>query len=196
MNKVIIVHSHELNQHGEPLQEYRSRLDHVWASFKKGTHLVLTGWKATRGIDMRHCDAWSKYLRKYWVPADNIHIEVDPVGSKETVLETIYAKRDHHQLISSADIAIAASSDYAKERVWEIYKFVWWNALMKRLRFLGISRDIHGNHTRTPEQEKGSLQAFQNTFAWIPIGDLDMALERLWKNHPVYKDHPSNPYKK
>jgi len=43
--------------------------------------------------------------------------------------------------------------------------------------------------------EKSSLQAFYTTFAGIPTGNLDAILERLWTKHPLYKNHPSNPYK-
>ena len=194
-----IVHSHEITADGEPRNEYKPRLDRaielLKSDIQQNAVVLLTWGKATQWVDIRHCDAGKLYLEKWWIDSSRIHIERDPHGSLETVYEAISAFVNHENILRETDAIHLISSDYHKRRIMEIQKFVLWEAaLISKLRFVGIDKSLHGN-PRTQEAEEWSLQAFQRTFEGIQAWDIPAIQERLWKRHPVYKDHPSNPYK-
>lgn len=191
-----IVHSHELNQHWEPGQEYKPRLEQVCEDIQKEAWVILlTGWKATKGIDMRHCDSWRNFLVSQWINENLISLETDPHGSLETVGEALFARRDYGQVLQDAQNVILISSDYHEGRIMTIQEYILGETLWKKLKFEGIPVSKHGNSLRTPEMERKSLNAFRNTFAGIQMWDIDRLVGRLWRLHPLYVNHPSNPYK-
>jgi len=86
MQGLLIIHSHELNDHGEPKQEYRARLERALEIIpNEVSNIILTGGKATPGIDKRHCDAGKEFLVAKGIDSKMVHIEADPYGSLETV---------------------------------------------------------------------------------------------------------------
>lgn len=194
---IYIVHSHELNEHGDPKQEYKSRLDKIWEISKKSSEeidIILTGWKATKWIDLRHCDSGYKYLVSLWINPNNVFREIDSFWSLETVWEAIFVARDYFDLINKYNFINLISSDYHQKRILEINKFILWNSRV--LKFTWVSIEKHGNTNRTIKQEEASLNAFFRTFEWIEKANISEIENRLWKNHPLYKNHPSNPYNK
>jgi len=198
MTKTYIVHSHELNEFWNPKQEYKSRLDKLVLllknDFNDRVNIILTWGKATKWVDFRHCDAWFEYLTNLWIEKELIFREKDVHWSIETVWEWIFAIRDYFELINNSNIINLISSDYHKKRILEIQKFILWKQLSSKLTFSWVDKIIHGNLTRTIEQEENSLNAFLNTFKWINSWDINSIENRLWKDHPLYKNHPSNPY--
>lgn len=192
-----IVHSHELDKNWEPLQEYRSRLDKMWeisSRLSGEVVILLTGWKSTQWVDLRHCDAGYKYLTSFWINPDNIFRENDEYWSLETVWETVFLARDYFNLIKEFNLINLISSDYHQKRILEINRFILWKS--RSLQFIWIPVENHGNVSRTPEQEDTSLNAFSRTFEWIKERNITEIENRLWQNHPLYKNHPSNPYLK
>lgn len=197
MENVYIVHSHELNQHWEPGKEYKPRLEQVCDDVQKRAWVILlTGWKATKGINKRHCDSWRDFLVWQWIDGNIIFLETDPYGSLETVGEALFARKDYGRILQDAQDIILISSDYHKRRIMTIQEYILEETLWSKLRFEGIPVDRHGNRMRTPEMETKSLEAFRNTFAGIQMWDVDRLIGRLWRMHPIYASHPSNPYKK
>lgn len=86
MQGLLIIHSHELNDHGEPKQEYRARLERALEIIpNEVSNIILTGGKATQGIDKRHCDAGKEFLIQNGISPNFILVESDPHGSLETV---------------------------------------------------------------------------------------------------------------
>lgn len=185
----LIVHSHQLNEHGEPGKEYSARLIE-WIELliqQKVENILLTGWIATPGVPVMHSEAAFKYLIAQWVDRKKLYTE--KTWALETVGEFIFARNEHDEDILAAWTPIIhLSSNYHVPRMKIISWLVWWN--LQYISFHGIPW-FH----RSPEDEIRSINAFKNTFSWIPIGDLKAIEERLWKKHPLYKNHPSNPYK-
>jgi hypothetical protein len=196
---IYIVHSHELNQHWEPTQEYKIRLDKI-AEIIQRNHseeifVVLTWWKATKWIDLRHCDWWFNYLIKQWIWKDIILVEKDEFWSLESAWEAIFANIDHKELFQKEWIITLISSDYHENRLIKIHQFVTTNYLNCIINFIWINKEVHWNTTRTPEMEIKSMETFNETFKWINQWEINKILTRLWEKHPIYKNHPSNPFK-
>ncbi len=187
-----IIHSHNITEHWEPNKEYRTRLA-KWAEFLtswKVSNLILTWGKATPWIDKRHCDSGKEWFESQWIQPQSIHVESDPHGSLETVWEMVFARKDHEKLLVQAPEIAIISSDYHINRLWEIASFVLWREIRNRVALIWVAVD----NPRSPEQEEKSLQAFRDTFHNVPEWNLDAIIERLWKSHGLYKNHPSNPY--
>lgn len=195
-NPLIIVHSHELDAHGEPWSEYRPRLDKALEFTRWQANLILTWGKATRWIDIRHCDAGKKYLENQWIDSSRIFIEKDPHGSVDTFWEAIWAFINHGNILRETSAIHLISSDYHEKRILEIQKFILWTEnLTNKLSFVWVDKSIHWNNLRTPEQEVASLEAFKRTFEWVEAWNINSILDRMWSAHPLYKNHPSNPFR-
>lgn len=198
-NSIIIIHSHELNVHAEPGKEYLPRLK-KWAELitqGKVSEIILTGWKATKGIDKRHCDAWREFLISQWVNPMNVHREQDMYGSVETAWEAIFARIDHwDSLINLSDEVMIISSDYHQKRIEAIHRAVFGDIVAQKMRFLWIPWFSRIQWPEaTPWLESASLDTFYKTFQWVNFIKIQEVMHALWLNHWLYKKHPSNPYK-
>lgn len=188
---VLLLHSHQLNEHGEPGKEYEARLS-AWLELlttKKVDKILLTWWIATPNIDIMHSIAAKKWLIENGGDPNLLYTE--KTGSLDTVWEFVFARIEHdNDLLAwwSENPLIHLSSDYHIDRMRVIANTVWGDN--HRISFQGV----RGYH-RSKEDEQRSINAFHTTFAWVPIGDLDKITDTLWKKHPLYKAHPSNPFK-
>ncbi len=185
----LILHSHQLTQHGEPGPEYRKRLDtglNLLVTWKVD-QILLTGWMATPWIKKRHADAAMEYTIKAWIPAGNT-IFAEKMWSLETVWELVFARLEHGKglLVQGNEISIL-SSDYHMPRLASIANFILWKRKLG-LQFIGIS-----GFDRPLEDEIRSLNTFYNTFAWASPWDIEKITRTLWEKHQLYKNHPLNP---
>lgn len=189
---MIIVHSHNIIQ-GWPNPEYIARLAE-WLRLAKEykiNNILLTGGKATKGIDKRHTDVGKSWMVEQWVDEKRILTEKDPHWSLESVGEMVFARRDHLDLFDGSEEIIVVSSEYHMRRLREIGEFVGWRGIAEKMIFIWVNWDFT---PRTEEQEQKSLDAFHSTFAGVPMWDFRAIEERMWREHGLYKNHPSNPY--
>ncbi len=188
--KVLLIHSHNLNEHGQPGPEYKARLD-TWADElvrSRVGHIPLWGGPATPGNEKFWSQAGMDYLINKWISPGNLTRET--MWSRETVWELVFARVEHDRDLLNADSQIILlSSDYHLKRLRAIGDLVLGPREIPT-QYIGISW-FH----RSEEAEEVSLTAFESTFAGVAIWDLDKILEALWRKHRLYKNHPLNPYK-
>lgn len=185
---LLILHSHFLSEHWEPWKEYEARLIE-WAEQlikSKVEHILLTGWAATPNIPIFHAEAAKAWLVKNWINPEALTTE--KTWAKETVWELVFSRTEHdNDLLLPENNITLLSSDYHLRRLKIIANLVFWG---RDIKYIGISW-----FDRSIEDEDRSIQAFLNTFAWVPIGDIKKIEDALWRNHWLYRDHPFNPYR-
>lgn len=188
-----LVDGQRLDSKWNTVLEGTTRLDHVIELYRKKVGIVLLmGWKATTGIDKRHCDAWLEYLLSKWdIPQGQICIEKDKHWSLDTVWELVFAMNEHSELIKWAQEIVFISSDYHKERALEVIRVVLGDIASKVI-FEGVPRHIHKSD-RSDETEQASLNAFKRDFVGVRPWAIQEITDRMWQTHPLYQNHPSNP---
>lgn len=195
MSSTAIIHSHHVDQFGNPNREYQSRLEEWIRLLTQNAvdTIILSGGKAgiALGTNIRYCDGWKQWLTQQWVAESKIITEQDPHGSLDSVGEMLWARKNNENTLTQSEQINIVSSNYHMGRLWEIASFVLWDELKKKVKMIGVAID----NPRTIEQELNSTNAFRTTFAWVPVWDL-MAIERrLWEKHWLYEKHPSNQYR-
>lgn len=189
-NNVAIIHSHYITDDGKPMPEYRARLSEwlqLITSETVGT--IILGWWKPKWWGIRYCDAGSLWLQEQWASKSTLKVEEDISWSLDSVWEMLFARRDHSQLLQAANTIHIVSSNYHVGRLWEIASFILWEELKKKIQMIWVPV----LEPRTLEQEQASLNAFRTTFAGVSIWDLAAIEARMWQQHGLYRDHPSNP---
>lgn len=191
MNHLLIIHSNFLNENGDPGPEYQARIEEGIELYTRWRvdKILFTGWIATKWINKMHSHVGKEWTIKNWFTNGDI-LFTEEMGSLETVWEVLFARMEHQSdLLWDENIATILSSDYHIPRLSSISNFIFWKRKLW-LYFRGI-----GWFDRSLESERNSLNAFYSTFAWVPIGDIKRIEETLWKNHWLYRNHPSNPHR-
>lgn len=188
MFSTLIIHSHQLDEHGEPWKEYVMRLLEWLKLYTTGNiATILVTWGiATPNIPLMHSEVAKKYLIQQGI--DPTVILTEKTGSLETVGEFVFARTEHDDRIrpDKSRPIIHISSDYHIPRMRSISALVWWNR--SNIAFHGIPW-----FWRDPTAENKSFEAFYTTFQNVKIGDMTSIERRLWKDHGLYKNHPNNP---